>query len=296
MNNCTNNTEAGIYGYRLESREIFKIELSSFNHKKEINPHAMSAFMNILFVTNSLYPEKEQDRVDIFTVVLKRDRKEFPKLKLQKSVVSGLMTGICGIAAIGKEHFYLANKHYFRNPGLRKTEVILKMNTGAILFFDGKKIQIILDNIPTPTGLAFDRKKRQLYVGCYSTNVILVFNANLAHLTKVNEIQLSSAPYFLSFDPFTQNLLVTAHPLKIRYLFYESYPHDYFSPSQVLEIKRKKSKDGKSNWSISQLYVNDGATISAATSALMIFPRDRPRQLLIGNVYSGILTCDVVSA
>lgn len=186
MNNSTNNTNAGIYAYRAESKEVYKPNILSFNEKKEINPHGLSIFMNILFVTNNFYPSKKQDRVDIFTIPQRKERSEFLKLKFMKSVTSEVMSGIRGIVAVGKDQFYAANRHFFRNSGLRKAEVIFKMKTGSILYFNGNKIKVAADNLPTPTGLAFDRNKRQLYVSCFSTNSILIFNANMGNLTKVN--------------------------------------------------------------------------------------------------------------
>uniref|UniRef100_A0AC34FC37 Strictosidine synthase conserved region domain-containing protein n=1 Tax=Panagrolaimus sp. ES5 TaxID=591445 RepID=A0AC34FC37_9BILA len=289
LNNATNSSGA-IYAWKLEGREIVKAELIGFKSSALFNPYGISTFMNILMVTNPLNVNNSFDRVDIFHILPSKTRATFPKIKFIKSVSSDVMTGIRGIAAVGKEQFYVANTFKFRGKLARDAEWLLGMNTGAILYFNGKKVEIALKGISTPTGLAYDRHKRQLFVGSYSAQKIYVYRANFANLTKVNEINLQVSPYFISLDPITANLLVAVQPLKFRNFIYETRPWNYFTPSLILQIKKLKSK-----WSITQLYANDGATISAATTAITIFLPEKPPQLLIGNLRTGILSCDLTS-
>lgn len=122
--------------------------------------------MNILMISNLIVGNDSQDRVDIFHILPPKTRAAIPKLKYVKSVSSNVMTGIRGIVAVGKDQFYVANTFKFREKWLRNIEWFGKFKTGAILYFNGKRIEIAVTGIGMPTGLAYDRHKR-FYFGVF---------------------------------------------------------------------------------------------------------------------------------
>uniref|UniRef100_A0A7E4VBC3 Arylesterase n=1 Tax=Panagrellus redivivus TaxID=6233 RepID=A0A7E4VBC3_PANRE len=297
LNNATNSTGA-LYAWAMDTRDIQEVAIMAQHEHNPagFNPHGLSTHMNILMVTVSTYPVKPEDRIDIFTIERRKPKDpkmpNVPTVQFVKSVSDPLFTGLVSVAAITDNKFYASNRYRSRHAPSRFIENIFNLETGSVVFYDGKKVQTVIEHLPGPTGIAYDPRKRHLYVSLYGAKAIAIYRADFHNVSKVQEIKLFASPYFIALDYLNGNFLVAIHPIRIRHIAHEYDRHNFYSPSQILKIQRLRKK-----WIITQLYANDGATISAATSAHVVYSTDKqkPARLLIGNVHNGLLSCDLVS-
>uniref|UniRef100_A0A914BXM8 Paraoxonase n=1 Tax=Acrobeloides nanus TaxID=290746 RepID=A0A914BXM8_9BILA len=282
LNNASNSSGA-LFAWNLAEREAYQLELVSKKPPKNFNPHGISIYGRSLMAVN--IRDEQFDSIEIFRLPTNYP---YRRIKHIKTVENPLMTGLRDVVAVSENQFYATNRHYFRGKTMKKFEFLTNLRLGSVIFYDGHKIHLVLTRIATPTGIVFDHKKKHLYVASYTDEKILIYDANGTELTKINEIHLGTAPYFLIYEQSTLTFYVAAHPVKMRYFFYENSPDQFMCPTQVLQIKKKFKKD---KWSFTQLFSNDGATISGGTIAW----KTPQQKLLIGNIHTGILSCDLTA-
>uniref|UniRef100_A0A1I7XU90 Bulb-type lectin domain-containing protein n=1 Tax=Heterorhabditis bacteriophora TaxID=37862 RepID=A0A1I7XU90_HETBA len=107
-----------------------------------------------------------------------------------------------------------------------------------------------------------------------------IFGSNLkVNPGGISTISLSCSPSSIWAD-IDGSLIVTCHPSRLRYYSYASNPKEYFAPSLVVRIKEDENGS-----SLTQLYSNDGATVSASKAAV----RTGNKILIAGR--EGVLSC-----
>ncbi|KAI6180742.1 Paraoxonase [Aphelenchoides besseyi] len=292
LNNVTNATNGALVMWRIDGHETFRLELRSSTKKPTaFNPYGLSYYFDpkrggIFAVVNL------QSRADTIEL-LQIDSTQPRYLKrIRRPIQSALFTSLRDVQLLGRgDRFYATNAFRSRRYPFQLAEFVChRLTGGSLVYFDGQKVKSLLSELPTPTGLAYDPSRRLIFISMMSADRIDVFrqqNNDDERLLKVEEITVHSAPHFFVLEPQMKSLVVAAHPLKLRHLLYESNSEVYYAPSQVLRFRRVK----KGDWRATQLYVNDGATISGATVAIRL----PDKQIGIGNSKSGLLRCGLTS-
>lgn len=277
------NTTGRIYVYNISARSAWELKLSSKNLRySNFYPHGIS-----------FWKEKSQSRLFVVNHRIKRETVEVfiydhakKQLNHSKTVKSPLFNALESVVALSKETFYAINSHFFRKNFGRGLEMFLALPFGNIVHFDGKKSRVIQNWLATPSGIALDVSKKWLYVSLLTKSCIVIYRIEQDYnLTQHSIINLASAPDNIFVDRFTADLYVATHAVKMRKFRHEFHPKTSYSPSQVLKIHGRPSKG---NWSIVELYANDGATISSASVAVRI--KDK---LIIGSTFDKMIACDI---
>lgn len=114
-------------------------------------------------------------------------------------------------------------------------------HTGSVLYFDGESVICVLKDLPSSVaGLGL--QKDRLYVSVMGTDEIMVYSIGKdpKELTLQETIPVYSAPHFFHLNG--NELVVATHPNKLKYLLQRQWPYDYFAPSQVLRLKKLRTR------------------------------------------------------
>uniref|UniRef100_A0A914W4I2 Paraoxonase n=1 Tax=Plectus sambesii TaxID=2011161 RepID=A0A914W4I2_9BILA len=286
-NTSYSNKTGAIYAYNITSRTSWEVTLDSKTlSKKNFNPHGISVWENrqgkiTIFVVN--HRNKKADTVEIFKY---QETEREKKLVHLKTVKSPLLTNLRDVAAVGPEKFYATSYHYFNNPTMQSVEVMLGLRLGSVLYFDGSNTTYAHRWIGSPTGIALDKSKKYIYVASFTEGKIYVFTLEKdGNLTMKGEIELKTSPYNIVVDDLTSDLYVGCQPVKMRFFRHEASPKEYYAPSQIIKVHGRPTT---MKWTFSEVFANDGATISGATVGVRY-----KNMLLIGSAFNSMLACNL---
>ena len=276
--------KGAIYLYNATAKTAWELKLDSKTLTgRNFNPHGLSVLVTqhsiTVFVVNH---RRKADSVEVFRL---KDGEKDKVLTHVRTVKSPLFYNLHDVLAVSKDKFYATRFHYFREERLQNFELYFSLRLGSILFFDGKNASSVRDYVATPSGLALDKSKKYIYVSSLTEEKILVMKKeDDDSLTLHSQIPLYTSPQHISVDPFTADLYVACHPVKSRMFRHTAFPKTIYSPSQVLKMHGRPGK----NWTITGVYTNDGATLSASSSVLKF--RDK---LMIGSLHDKMLSCEL---
>ena len=64
------------------------------------------------------------------------------------------------IAATGPDSFYLNNDGYSDKMPIRLVELMMQLQTGSIVYYDGKEVRPVVKNFLTPNGVALSHTRK----------------------------------------------------------------------------------------------------------------------------------------
>ncbi|CEF70944.1 Arylesterase family and Six-bladed beta-propeller, TolB-like domain-containing protein [Strongyloides ratti] len=270
------NNFSTINAYNDYNNQYFTFSIIYADKKKENQNYFghLSVYKENLYVINHL--NEFTDTVELFSI-----RFQDKILKHLKTFKHFKFYNLQGISAVGKDSFYLTQQYYFKNIYLKFLELLFRLPTGSVLYYNGLEVLPVANGVVSPKGLLVNEKKTIMFVPSYGNKKILKYrvyktNDNVIFL---NDIPLGVSP--VNIMKFNNNeYIIPTHPLRIYYLITHFFVPSYLTPSQVLKIKWNKSKK---KFSIEQLYSNDGASMSHIENAVLF--KDT---LLVSNTKSSI--------
>ncbi|XP_031796625.1 serum paraoxonase/arylesterase 2 isoform X1 [Sarcophilus harrisii] len=255
----------------LELRVSRGFDLSTFN------PHGISTFIDkddtvYLFVAN--HPEFKS------TVEIFQFEEEENSLLHLKTVRHELLPSVNDIVAVGPEHFYATNSHYFSDIFLKYLEVYLNLRWTNVIYYSPEGARVVAEGFDSTNGINISPDHKYIYVADSFAHEIHVMEklANWS-LSPVKVLQLDTIVDNLSVDPSTGDLWVGCHPNALKLLIYDpSRP----PASQVLRIQNILSETP----AVSTVYANNGSVLQGSTVASVYGGK-----LLIGTLYHRALQC-----
>lgn len=268
----------GIYGYSLLADKPELVNLTA-DYAEQLHPHGIDLYISpsgerFLFVINmggtgAYVGTTEGSTVEIFEYV-------DGKLHHLESITSSLITSPNDILGVGPRQFYLTNDHGLNDQLGKKIETYLKLPLSNIVYYDGKEMIKVVDNMVYANGLAMSADGKKVYATATTGKLIRIYNrdTNTGTLSKIKDIELDTCPDNVNCD-IQGNLWVACLP---RILSSNSYVSDAskVAPSQVIEIVLHD--DDK--YDIREVYLDNGHEISFCSAAGAF--QDR---LLIGSPY-----------
>ena len=58
------------------------------------------------------------------------------------------------LIAVGKDKFYITKFWQSRKANMQYAEMMLRMKTGGVVYYDGKKARQVVDNLELPNGIS----------------------------------------------------------------------------------------------------------------------------------------------
>ncbi|PHR63144.1 MAG: hypothetical protein COA47_00585 [Robiginitomaculum sp.] len=186
------------------------------------------------------------------------------------------------IAAVSETQFYLTNDNREKLGSLDAfLAVLFKRRTGNVVWMDDGEAKAVADGFSYANGIATSNDLNQLYVSSTITQDLRIFDRDTAtgELTLIDSIFLSSGLDNVDVAE-DGSLWIGSHP---RLFDFSAHAKDAAkdSPSQVFRLNPKDK-------SISEVFVSDGADLSALSVAAQI-----DNLIFMGGVFdTQVLVCE----
>jgi arylesterase/paraoxonase len=248
--------EDGVYLLEVGSEaEPFRLPTT---YNGEFHPHGMSFFkkdgIDYLFVINH---NSSGNFVELF---------EFANFELKhlKSFESTQMCCPNDLVAVDVDKFYVTNDHGVKQGLMRVLEDYLRIANSYVLFFDGEKYTKVYEDLNYANGINLSPDKNKIYLTETTGRKLSVLDRDTTtgKLTLDFDLNLSTGLDNITVDE-KGNLWIASHPKLLDFIAH-SKNNGKVSPSQVLKL----TPIGDTGFEVEEVYLNNGAEISASSTAL----------------------------
>jgi arylesterase/paraoxonase len=165
------------------------------------------------------------------------------------------------LAAVGPAQFYLVNDRPVQTEWQRTLSTLLRSGNASLLYYDGTRAQVLVDDLAYPAGLALSPDGTRLYVGEALAKAMRIYRVLAPGRIELERtVTLGTAPDNLNVDA-DGVVWIAAHPKLLRFLGH-ARDSTRRAPTQVLRFD--PSQEGAQAEAI---YVDEGSGLSAGTVA-----------------------------
>ena len=245
----------GLYFLDLTNKNYQPILLTK-NFKKPFAPHGISIYKkDSSYTVAAINHTKEGQFIEIFELIGQ-------ELTHQKTLKNERIFSPNDLVLLDENRFYFTNDHKYKESILRLAEDYLGLAVSNVVYFDGKNYNEVADRIAYANGINYDVKRKLLFVASPRDFLVKVYQKNEDHtLTFIENIDCKTGVDNIEFD--TENTLwIGAHPSLLDFSAYAKGDRA-IAPSEIIKINYIE----KGDYNIEQIYMEDGATMAAATVA-----------------------------
>ena len=245
----------GLYYMNLKTPQ-FKPLLLTATFKKQFAPHGLSflkkdSTYTVMVVNHTL----EGHSIEAFSL-------SDSTLTHQRTFTDKSMISPNDIVLIDENRFYFTNDHGYTEGLGKLLEEYGGLAASNVIYYDGEKYIEVAKNIAYANGINYDRSRNLLYVASPRKFLVKVFSINAdGTLAFIEDIDCGTGVDNIELDK-DGNLWIGAHPNLIRFSQYAK-GQKATAPSEIIKISYK----GKNDYSIQQLYLDDGNGMSGASVA-----------------------------
>ncbi|XP_029813057.1 serum paraoxonase/arylesterase 1 isoform X2 [Suricata suricatta] len=137
-----------------------RITGSKFDHSS-FNPHGISTFTdedNTVYLLVVNHPDFKS------TVELFKFQEEEKSLFHLKTIRHKLLPNLNDIVAVGPEHFYATNDHYFVDQYLRSWELYLGLAWSYVVYYSPTEVQVMADGFDFANGINISPDGKYVYI------------------------------------------------------------------------------------------------------------------------------------
>ncbi|PQJ80808.1 SMP-30/gluconolactonase/LRE family protein [Polaribacter porphyrae] len=245
----------GLYLIDLKKDGFKPIHLTK-DFKRPFAPHGISIFQKDGVTTiASISHTLEGEFIEFFTLINE-------KLTHQKTLKNDLIFSPNDIVLIDENRFYFTNDHKYKKGLGRLFEDYLGLPMSNVVYFDGENYIEVADGIAYANGINFDTNRNLLFVASPRKFLIKVYKKNEdGTLDFIEDIDCGTGVDNIELDENNQ-LWIGAHPNLLHFASYAKGKKQY-SPSEIIKIQYKN----KGDYSIQQVYMEDGSEMSGSTVA-----------------------------
>jgi len=251
----TQNEEGGLYYLDLKKPAYTPIPLTT-DLKIPFAPHGISMLKTdniytIMAVNHTLTGHS----IEVFKLNGKN-------LVHQKTLVHPSIVSPNDIVLIDKNRFYVTNDHKYEKGLGRLAEDYGGLAVSNVVYFDGENYTEVAKGIAYANGINYDTKRKLLFVASPRNFLVKVYARNDdGTLNFIENIDCNTGVDNIEFDT-EGNLWIGAHPNLLRFAAYAKGSKET-SPSEIIKINYRS----KGDYSIEQIYIEDGSAMSGATVA-----------------------------
>ena len=252
------NTEqetGGLYFLDLKNKNYDPIHLTK-NFIKPFAPHGISIFKkdSVNFIA-AINHTKEGEFIEIFELF-------GTKLTHKKTLKHDFIYSPNDIVLLDDNRFYFTNDHKYKGGIKRLAEDYLGLAISNVIYFDGMNYIEVANKIVYANGINFDAKRNLVFIASVRGFLVKVYQQNEDHsLAFIENIYCNTGVDNIEFDS-ENNLWIGAHPSLLHFNFYANNNKE-ISPSEIIKINYIE----KGNYSIEQIYIEDGNTMSGSSVA-----------------------------
>ncbi|KAH1176606.1 serum paraoxonase/arylesterase 2-like [Mauremys mutica] len=271
--------------------EIFLMDLNDENPRAvelrisrgfdlaSFNPHGISVYIDkddsvYLFVVN--HPEFKST-VEVFKFV--EDENSLVHLK---TIRHELLSSVNDIVALGPDHFYATNDHYFSDSILMFLELFLGLSWTNVVYYSPTEVKEVASGFYSANGINISPDKKYVYIADLMAHHVHVMekHANWS-LTQLKVLELDTLVDNLFVEPYTGDIWGGCHPNGMKLLFYDP---ENLPGSEVIRIQNILSAKP----TVTQVYAENGSVLQGSSVAAVYSGK-----LLIGTVFHRALYCEL---
>ncbi len=251
----TENEEGGLYYLDLKSKEYRPIHLTT-NFKTPFAPHGISMLKTdstytVMAVNHTLTSHS----IEVFKLNGKH-------LVHQKTLTHPSIVSPNDIVLIDENRFYFTNDHKYTKGLGRLAEDYGGLAVSNVVYFDGENYTEVAKGIAYANGINYDAKHKLLFVASPRDFLVKVYTRNNdGTLNFIEDIDCETGVDNIEFDT-EDNLWIGSHPNLLYFAAYAKGKKE-IAPSEIIKINYRS----KGDYSIEQIYVEDGSSMSASTVA-----------------------------
>ena len=245
----------GLFFMELDNEKFNLTNLTS-TFKNEFAPHGIS-FLKIdsTYKVIAVNHTSKGHSLEVFNL---KDK----DLTFEKSLTHPLIKSPNDVVLINKNQFYFTNDHKYTKGFKQLIEDYLGLSLSNIIYFDGENYREVANGIAYANGINFDAKRNLIFVASPRKFLIKVYRKEQnGDLTFIEDIFCGTGVDNIEFDS-EGNLLIGAHPNLLRFASYAKGKKET-TPSEIIKIKYR----GKNDYTIKQLFLDDGKIMSGSTIA-----------------------------
>lgn len=245
----------GLYLIDLKSEDFTPIHLTK-EFKKPFAPHGISLYQKDSITTIAAVNHTiDGEFIEFFNLI----NNELTHLKTLKNE---LIFSPNDIVLLDENRFYFTNDHKYKEGLGRLAEDYLGIGMSNVIYFDGLNYKETANGIAYANGINFDVKRNLVFVASPRNFLVKVFKKhNNGTLEFIEDIDCKTGVDNIEFDE-NDNLWIGSHPNLLHFSAY-SKGDETISPSEIIKINYKQ----KGEYSIEQIYLEEGTNMSASTVA-----------------------------
>ncbi len=245
----------GLFYMELESGNYNTTPLTT-NFSKPFAPHGISMFkVDNTYKVMAVNHTAKGHSLEVFNLNDKI-------LTFQKTIENPLIISPNDVVLINENQFYFTNDHKYTKGLGRLFEDYIGLSLSNIIYFDGENFKEVASGIAYANGINFDVKRNLIFVASPRKFLVKVYKkAKDGSLTFIEDIPCGTGVDNIELDT-EGNLWIGAHPNLLRFASYAKGKKET-SPSEIIKINYR----GKNNYTIKQLFLDDGKLMSASTVA-----------------------------
>lgn len=183
-------------------------------------------------------------------------------LTFEKTITNPALVSPNDVVMLDENRFYFTNDHKYEEGVGRFLEDYGGLGLSNVVYFDGKNFKEVAKGIGYANGINYDKERKLLFVASPRNFEVKVYTTNEdGSLNFIEDIDCGTGVDNIEFDS-EGNLWIGAHP---NLLGFSSYAggNSEIAPSEIIKIAYR----GKNDYTIKQVYINDGNEMSASTVA-----------------------------
>lgn len=261
------NKDGGLFLIDLKSDYYTPIPLTN-SLDIAFEPHGISFFKkDSMYHVMAINHAEEGHAIEVFELSENR-------MIHQRTLRNSSMIRPNDLVMIDENRFYFTNDHGYTEGIGKLMEEYLGLAVSNVVYFDGENYREVADGIAYANGINFDKKRNLMFVASPRHFLVKVYaKQEDGSLSFIEDIPCGTGVDNIEFDE-QDNLWIGAHPNLMRFNAYSSGKKET-APSEVIKI----SYQGKGDYTIEKIYIEEGDEMSASTVAATF--KDL---ILVGNV------------
>lgn len=213
------------------------------------------------------HPEVNLHQIEVFDLVA-------DSLIFIKTITDPKLISPNDLVAIDTSSFFVTNDHGFSSKLGLLAENYLGLSVANVSFYDGSEFFTRAKGISYANGITYDFQRRLLYVASPRSFSIKVYDVlDDSKLVHKEDLEVGTGIDNLYLDE-KGALWTGGHPNLLKFTSYAN-GNSAEAPSEAIKVTYVK----EGNWSVEQLFTDDGRLLSGASVAV-----PWGKQLFIGNV------------
>jgi hypothetical protein len=213
----------------------------------------------------------------------------------RETIRDSLLWSPTAIVAVGPRQFYVVNqlgfKRAYENNGKVMPGDRMRGNMSTVVYYDGEQMKIVAGRLSFASGIAVSPDGRTVYVSESARGRIATFERDIASgaLTRAPNIDVPGSPRNLTVDQ-DGALWVSNHPNAVPFMDFLQDSNNR-AATQILKVTpgaKSNVQVEKADQQVEEIYVNDGAELSAGTSAA---PRNSTQFIASSRTDKKLLMC-----